>query len=263
MRALFPLFLCLGVVACDGDTDTDTDVDTTDDVDTGTETDEPTSFLGGRVRDEDGQGLGGVRVNMCRQVCYTAETDETGAYAFESLASQLRYSLHVETVGDLVAVDGSVPFTLPGMDNAPVQLDLVVPSGTPIALPSERTEIEPAADLLLTVGAGDLTILFEEDPVQISAARVAIEDWMPIDLEGTVEAVWYLDPWSAEADPAVDLRIRDTFGASGDTYTLYQANYDDAEWDTLGTLTSDGTHLTGDFALDRLDTLVLISAASR
>jgi len=261
MRTPLSAIALLTLFACDDGDGTDTDIDT--DTDTGTEmgTEVETTDVSGNVTDAQGNALSGVRVNMCRQVCLTATTDEAGDYVFDGGLVAQRYSFHIETLGDLSQVDGSVPYTVEDTDA--VVLDVIVPTATPIAIPSARAEVEPAADLLLTVGAGDLTILFEDDPTEIAAVRVGMDEVMPIDIEGDIAAVWYLDPWSADADPAVGLRIRDTFGASGDTYTLFQANYDDAAWDTLGTLTSDGDFVTGDIALSRLDTLVLVSESAR
>lgn len=259
MRPSVLFLLPLLAFACtdDGDSDTDMGTDPDTGMDTEADTDAPGSQLRGTVTDADGNGLDGVRVNLCRQICTTTETESDGSYVMPGLPAQ-RYSLHIETHGDLDLADPAVPYDL--ADSEFVDLDVTVPSATPVALPTVSESIEYGTDLFLTLAAGDLTLLFEDDPTQISVARVSTDVALPVDLEGTVEAVWYVDPWSAEAESAIPVEIRDTFsGVSGDEYRLYQLNYDDYDWEDRGTLTSDGTQLTGDATIVRLDTLVLIS----
>ncbi len=239
----------------DSDTDMGTDPDTGEDTEGDTEA--PGTQLRGTVTDADGNGLEGVRVNLCRQVCTTAETEADGSYLMPGLLAQ-RYSLHFETHGDLDFADPAVPYNLADSDF--VDLDVVIPSTTPVAIPATLASVEYGTDLFFSLAAGDVTLLFEDDPTEISVARVATDTALPVDLEGTIEAIWYVDPWSAEMETPAPVEIRDTFsGVAGDDYVLYQLNYDDYDWENLGTFTSDGSMLTGDVTLERLDTLVLIS----
>ncbi len=239
----------------DSDSDMGTDPDTG--VDTEADTEAPGTQLRGTVTDVDGNGLEGVRVNLCRQVCTTSQTDSDGSYLMPGLLPQ-RYSLHIETHGDLDFADPAVAYDLP--DSEFVDLHIVVPATTPVVLPNSAASVEYGTDLFLTLASGDLTLLFEDDPTHVSVARVGTDVALPVDLAGTIEAVWYMDPWSAEAEVGIAVEIRDTFsGVGGDGYQLYQLNYDDYEWEDRGTLTSDGSMLTGDATIERLDTLVLIS----
>jgi hypothetical protein len=225
-------------------------------MDTDDDTDPPGTQLRGTVSDAAGNGLAGVRVNLCRQVCTTTETEADGSYVMPGLLSQ-RYSLHIETYGDLEFADPAVPYNLG--DGEFIDLDVVVPSTTPVTIPMASASIEYGTDLFLTLGAGDLTLLFEDDPTDISVARMATDSALPVDLQGTIEAIWYMDPWDADAVSAIPVEIRDTFsGVAGDDYQLYQMNYDDYDWENLGTLTSNGTLLTG-ASIERLETLILIS----
>jgi hypothetical protein len=259
MRLTALLLLPLLAFGCtdSGDSDTDMGTDTDSDTDTDADTETPGTQLRGTVTDVDGNGLEGVRVNLCRQVCTTTETAADGSYLMPGLLPQ-RYSLHFETHGDLDFADPAVPYDLE--DSEFIDLDAVVPATTPVSLPTVAASVEYGTDLFFTLAAGDLTLLFEDDPTAISVARVALDSALPVDLEGTIEAIWYVDPWSAEAGSAIPVEIRDTFsGVGGDEYQLFQLNYDDFDWEDRGTLTSDGTMLTGDATIERLDTLVLIS----
>ena len=258
-RLLPLLLLPTLLIGCDDGEDSDTDAgsDTEMDSDSDSDTDSDTwgTSLFGQIVDESGAGMEGVRVNLCRQVCTTTTTAADGTYSMPGLPID-RYSLHIETHGDLLNTDPSMPFDLVESD---MELDVIVPATTAINLPVSAAELEIATDLLITAAAGDVTLLFEEDPTAISAARVAMADAPPVDVSGQIQAIWYLEPWSAEADGGLSLRIRDTFG--GDTsanYVLWQSDYDSSEWVSLGNLTSDGSYLTGSAALTTFDTLVLV-----
>lgn len=252
---LLPLFAFACTDSGDSDTELGTDPDTDTDTEEGTEA--PGTQLRGTVTNEDGVGIEGVRVNLCRQVCTTTETEADGSYLMPGLLPQ-RYSLHIETQGDLSVADPAVPYDLG--DGEFADLDIVVPATTPVAIPSTSASVEYGEDLFLTLAVGDLTLLFEDDPTEISAARVATDTSLPVDLTGEIQAIWYMDPWDSESESAIPVEIRDTFGGvAGDQFQLWQMNYDDYDWEDRGTLTTDGTLLTGTASVVRLDTLVLIS----
>lgn len=260
------LFLMTLFAACNGDSDTDTDLDTDTEVDTEADTELQGTVMSGVVTDEDGNGVEGVRVNLCRQVCTTATTDATGAYTMPALLAQ-RYALHIETVGDITLSDPHVPYDL--IDAETVQLDAVVSPATAIALDDSRRWRHSGNGLLLDIMQGDLELLFEDDPTEFSAVRAEGDARLPIDLEGEVVAMWYLDPWDATAAEAltdgIPVYIEDDWRDAG-SYSLYQANYDEAEWEHIADLTSTRNDdlrrgwlvLDGDAFLHRLDTLVVI-----
>ncbi len=254
--------LVLALAGCPGP-ETDTDPDTDTDADSDSDTDSDTTLTGaffGTVVDDDGSGLAGLRVNMCRTACFTVTTDANGDFEYEGLELQT-YSLHVEAIGDETLSDPQVPYTI--SDVAGHELDIVMPGvGAHVALPATRGEIEAAAGLFFNVQQGDLTVLFEDDPTHMAGALVEEVDRLPLQgLAGTVLAVWYPEPWSATPKDGLSgfpVRITDSWGSSGDVFELWVANYDDVEWQKVGDFTSDGTSLTSSSELAKIETLVLV-----
>lgn len=266
-RSLAPLLLLL---ACgeketpsddspttEGDADADSDTDTDTDSDTAVEA---SASLTGTITDSDGNPIQGARVSMCKLVCRTDATDASGNYEIASL-EPWAHSFEV-----VVPVDGYstplVPLTM-SADTAHTQNSVVPMLGAAQATPQSPREVEVTSGVWVTFGLDTIELPFGEDGAQTAGVLVPQSAWLPVELDGTVLAMWYLTPFDAHAASAnLPFRLRNDWGLTpGTQVQAWAADYNAAEWRSAGTMTvsQDGATLENDgTGLPVLATLVIV-----
>ncbi len=240
-----------------GDTDsttpTDSETDTGGDPTGGTTTPQALSVT---LRDPAGAGMGGINVNFCNAAgCRSGPTAADGSISFDNV-ELVPYAL------EPIAAEGSglatplVPLTF-AADEVKA-FDLVVPPLGP-ASPLGSTSEEEFQGLFVTVGAAGIQEpAFHEPATEIAGVLADPAAWPPINLPGTVLAVWYLAPFNYAAPAGLPTRITNSYGlADGATAHVYVGSYDDFAWLDGGTVTAGGGFLTG-ASLPLLSTVVLI-----
>lgn len=269
-----PSLLLFALTACSGTAtdDTGTSTDDTGNADTG-ETDVPyeCSFdsadtsgsegspLSGVIRNEAGDPLVDAEIGLCKSVCRTLCTDENGAFRYDFVPDDT-YSFHVRPPHDGEPLTEVVwPLTFSGTE---IVQDVVLPdlpTLTPLSATAE--EVEVATGLFVTVGQGDLTILFEPDPTDIGAAAFDTPQF-PLP-SGTFVAGWYLEPYNAVAETPLPLSFaKPDAVAAGTSVRAYMSSYDDFQWLDLGTFTESNGRLEADSAagtIPVIGTLILVS----
>jgi hypothetical protein len=267
-------FLLLGLMACAGPTDDETDENTSDTGSTDTEDTDVApecNFdsvdgagsegveLSGVVRNEAGEPLANAEIGLCKSVCRTLCTAEDGSFSYTFVPDDT-YSFHVAPPHEGEALTELVwPLTFEG--TAIVQDVVLPPLPELTALPASAEEVEVATGLFVTVGQGDLTILFEDDPTDIGAVAIGSPQF-PLP-SGSFIAGWYLEPYNAVAETPLPFSIATPSGvATGGTVRAYMASYDDFQWLDLGTFTDNAGRLEADSAAGEIPvigTLVLVS----
>ncbi|TNE86369.1 MAG: carboxypeptidase regulatory-like domain-containing protein [Deltaproteobacteria bacterium] len=215
--------------------------------------------LSGVIRDASGNPLEDAEIGLCKSVCRSLCTDANGAFSYTFVPDDT-YSFHVAPphgADDLVELVW--PLTFSG--TATTQ-DVTLPALPAMTtLPSTPTEVEVATGLFVTVGQGDLGVIFEPDPTDIGAAAMTSAQF-PLPA-GTFVAGWYMEPYDARADAGLPLRFATPNGVTaGTTLHAYMSSYDDFGWLDLGTFTESGGFLTADNTtagkITVLGTLVLV-----
>ncbi len=219
--------------------------------------------LSGTVSDESGAPIEGAHVSICKTICRVLTTDSAGAY--ESDVEAWTHSVHVEGLeaGDGVHVQPLAPITV-GIDEDKV-VNIVVPTAATVEIPATRGEVELDGGLYVTVGAGDLSILLNPDPVtHMGAIHIAEASQMPVELDGTVISFWYLAPYNARdsSGTGTPIRFSNDYGlAAGKQLEVWVASYNAFDWITGGTVTvsSDEQWLEGSGAnITEWTTVVLL-----
>lgn len=258
MRTLLPFAFLL--IACppsdDGETDTSADADTDSDTDADPD---PMGILVGTVRDAGGEPVVGARVNFCRVICITVDTDASGAYTME--VDAWTGSFYVREPSALL--DVIVPVTVTENETRAIDVTMVMASET-VPFPTTPTEVEVAPGLLVTVSASAVEPpLFEELGDDISGALVDEAELLPLEIaddHGAFVAGYYLAPFEAVAADGLPFRIVNTFGldAGAEVIAFAASGPDRYTWLPAGTLTvsGDGAMLDGG-DLPILTTLVL------
>jgi hypothetical protein len=138
-----------------------------------------------------------------------------------------------------------------------LELDAAVPN------PATAAEIELVDGFYLTVGQDTVELLFGD--VSMLSGVAVPPDAFPTrndGLPGAPIAMWYLDPFDAESEGGMPVRIRNDFGlAEGTVVEVWSAVYDDYAWHLAGTLTVTGADLVGDAKLPVLSATVLVEAS--
>lgn len=280
MRHLVCLPLVL-VLACDGGEDPDgtdtgetdsgspTETDDTAEVDCRDQVPTEGARLEGDVVDTSGAPITeGLRVQYCRgDQCLVACFVE-GEYVFGGLDAGAG-SLELVPLGDSDLATAFVPVTVG--DSGSTGVDVTVPTlGAAITLAGTPAEVEPVTGLFITLGDASLTPPPLKDPATEIAGVDATAHAPPIDsLEGTVEALYYLDPFDYPAVGCDDddegtacetlpVRVDDawTLGTEGE---LWRADYYTAQWIKIGDLVDDGDgKLEAVEGLDRISTLAVV-----
>ena len=272
MRGSLVFLLALG--CGDGSSTTDDTTDTGS-ADTGsTDTGEPPACnaesssgdtalgntLAGVIRDADGTPLAEAEIGLCKQLCRTLCTDENGAFSYGEIADDT-YSFHVRPPHGLEdeLVEVVWPLSFAGETDVTQDVTLIAaPSFTD--LPATAEEVEVAPGLRITVGQGDLAILFEDDPTNIGATPIeTFEFGAP---SGSFVAGWYVMPYEAKSESGLPVRFANDFGAAaGSTLRAWTSSYEDYSWVDLGTFTEPNGFFEADSAagtLPVLATLVLV-----
>ena len=266
--------LLLALTACTSGTDPDTD-DTVEDSgseDTGTEDSgehecsfptEDTSGadgvqLSGVIRDASGNPLADAEIGLCKQICRSLCTDENGGFSYTYVPDDT-YSFHVRPPHGEELTEIVWPLTFAG--TAVVQ-DVSLPVlPTMTDLPGTAAEVEVATGLHITVGQGDLKIIFEADPTEIGAVAIDTPQF-PVP-SGAFVAGWFVEPYNAKSEAGLPVRFATpSTVTAGSTLRAYMSSYDDFQWVDLGTFTESGGYLTADDAnagaLPVLATLILV-----
>lgn len=268
-----------------GDTDTtDSDSAVTQDTDQPTSCDAPApsngSILYGTVADAENRALrpSDARVQFCRDICYTAQCRGPGVWGFATLAAG-GGAFEVKPLAegtDLATV--FLPLNL--IDGAARPFAVKVPHLSPrVTIPGrDAAKLELAPGLFLTVGPGDVIApALEAEATSLSAVD-ALEQNPQIDgLEGTVLAVFYLDPFNHTAkdlpasssetpypigtDFGFPVELTDTWSLGDGNGELWIGEYGPpADWHKVGDLVASDTEgrLTTTNHLPKLSTLVVL-----
>lgn len=266
MRALL-LLSVFALTGCDGPDSGDTgdteETDTFEPFDTGAP---DLTEVQGILLGANSAGAEGIQVDLCLSVCRTTFTDATGAFSvLGNPGSQHSFHIHGgEGFAEmLVPLAVNADFSAPQEVNA--SLHTLEDNKT---LSSTTSEVEIANGMYVQLKDGDLAIDLVPDPVtEVSGVKVDPASSLPITLEGTVLAAWYLAPYDASQDGGTPVEFRNEYElAPGATAQLYTASYNDFDWIDEGTVTvsEDGTRLSGaDVTLSRLTTAVLVVPPAR
>jgi hypothetical protein len=254
-----------------GDTDTDLGVDsepgdTAAPLDTDCSDDVPADGAGLAITavDADGNVLGADRIQLryCRgDKCTNEQCAQDDAHRIGGLDAGVgSLELFPKPTGDAPLATAFAPFTV--TDGEVSTLTVTVPrTGTPVDLPATRGPIEVADGLYLTLEQGDLEGATPLDPAPTAVSGVDATDVaLPIEgLQGTVLAVWYLDPFDAEVADGSDVTVSvdDRWSLGSGNGELYVGDYYTSSWVKVGDLVTDGDKLSAS-GLPRISTLVVI-----
>lgn len=266
MRAL--IFLSVLVLpACDGPDPEETgDTDDTDTFEPFDTAAPDLTEVKGVVTGANDQGADGVQVDLCLSVCRTTFTDATGAFSVLGNPGE-QHSMHIH------GKDGFAEMLVPLKVNADfsasqeVNVSLQSLEDTK-ALTATVERLEIAQGMFVQLKEGDLSIDLVPDPItEVTGVSVDLTTSMPINLEGTVLAAWYLSPYDAAQDGGTPVEFANAYGLeAGATAQLYTASYNDFDWINEGTVTvgTEGTTLSGEgVTLSRLTTAVLVVPPAR
>lgn len=258
------LAACAGGDATDPVDDTTDTTDTTADTDTGdTDIDVPTGplVLSGALRDAAGALVNsGIRVQYCRgDACRTAHDVTDGVFHFYDVEAGVG-SFEVVNLDETSGrISVFAPFTLDGTEQT---LDVVIPNaGTPGELPASTGWVNVAEGLKLQLMEGQLSPPTPFDPAvtEVAGAR-AVEDALPVEgAVGDVLAVYYLEPFNAEAGTPIQVQIANSWALTSGDAGLWSADYATSTWSKVGDLVDDGAgNLETGSGLNKLTTLAVI-----
>jgi hypothetical protein len=270
---LSPILLLPACTPSDGTDDTADTVADRDDSSDSSETPVDTADTGdlpmnasvsGTVLDLGGNAVVDARTNVCREACQFDYTDTDGSYAIIGL-KPWPATYYIAPPDGLGLAHPLVPLTLGDAEQR--ALHAVVPPldpGRPI--PTTAAEVEVTDGLYLTLGVDTLTpAAFTELGDEVAAVLVPEGARLPVEIEGSVVALWYLDPFEATAERGIPVRIDNAWGLPpGQALELHFAHEPyDPGWELAGTLvvSLDGTRLEGDATIGILTTLALIDPA--
>lgn len=248
MRTFFLLSLSLAVGGCtngksdseggdttgNSETDTDTDTDTDSDADA----DPATAAVTGTAVAYDGTTPAGVEVQVCDLVCYSVETDATGAFVKTGLKAG---SYKVDAIGP--SIDGDY-----GQIRAHVELEVGEEFAFPAAFFMPKV-YGPEAMTGDPVTVGDVTITADADSFAVPFGYDENLYWA-----GVVQGPDIPPLWETPAAPAVAvsfLPLATTVSASFDilfqsdvpagSYNVYSVDDHGVAEGPVGTATADGT----------------------
>ncbi len=258
-------FLVFSLAACTGtpaETDTSGETDTVDTVDTETDDPGPQGTLEGTVIDDAGAPVAGARVNFCRGVCATTETDAQGHYS--TLVTAQVGSFYVREESALL--DAIVPLAVAENETRTVDVTLFH-AETTVTIPAVADEIEVGPGFFLTVGVDTLEpAIFEDLGTTIASTQVPVAQVLPIEVDaahGALVAAYYFAPFEAFSTSGLPFRIDNTFGLPANTALVaFAASGPDLyTWLPAGevAVSADGTSIEGG-SLPILTTLVLFQA---
>ena len=269
MRVTFLVFSIVALASCTG-TPAETDTSATETGETGetgtsdTDTDEPGPHgrLEGTVHDEAGVAVANARVNFCRGVCVTTETDANGAFGMDVTAQT--GSFYVRE--DSALLDAIVPLAV-AVDETRTVSVVLADADANVLIPALSDEIEVTPGFRLTIGQDTVEpALFEELGDYVSAAKVAEAGLLPIEIDaahGAFVAAYYFGPFEAHSTAGLPFNLDNTFGLPANTALVaFAASGPDLySWLPAGELavTSDGSVIDGG-SLPILTTLVIYQA---
>lgn len=182
----------------------------------------------------------GVNVQYCRTGTCFRPTRDGDTFAFFGLGPGTG-SLEVIDVRPMA--DRATVFAPIVLGDTPRELSVEQPTVSAQAiLPAQREELE-LGNLLITVGAGELTPAdaFTEPSIDISAT-LATSVALPIENGPTSElvALWYMNPFNHTNVNPMPIRFMNAWGAVDGQLSLWQANYGSSDWTRLADLIVDG-----------------------
>jgi len=131
-------------------------------------------------------------------------------------------------------------------------------------LPGTAHEVEIVPGFFVDIGSDIIELPFGSNAETVSGVYVPEEHRPPVDLEGTVIGMWYLEPYDAEAEEGLAVRIQDQWSSvQGANYEVKVASYAHFSWLDAGSLAlgEDG-FFTGDAKLPVVSTVVLLDTAA-
>lgn len=221
--------------------------------------------ISGIITGPDGNPLHKAEIGLCKQVCRTVCTDTDGSFLYNGTAADT-FSFHVRQPHEVTEeLQETVwPITTDGTTDI-VQNHQLLDAPTMIAIPSTAAEVEPATGLFITVGQGDLEIIFQDDPTEIGASALTTPNF-PLPA-GTFVGGWFLEPYNSKSEAGLPVRFQNSFGvATSGQVHVWASSYDDFAWLDLGTFTESGGFLVADNAtvgkIPVVATLVLMDESS-
>ncbi len=217
--------------------------------------------LEGVVLDGAGTPLSGSELRLCRgPACRNGETDEAGSFLFE----EVHVDWHAFEIKPPTGMDQLATAFAPlvfATDEIRT-LAVVLPTlDAASPLPASPTELEVGAGLFLTLDETTLEPpLFVEAATEVSGIQVEGADQLPVDLEGTVLGMWYLEPFDHEAPDGVPVRVANQWDlAEGVSAQVWVGSYGTSVWLEAGSLEVSGASLEGDAFLPLCSTVVLLA----
>lgn len=238
----------------DGVVDTDTDTDIVIDTDA-----EGSSFLTGTVVDVAGVAIEEARVAFCRgTACRTQTTDDNGGYDFGTGMAAGPGSFEIVSPEGSNYATAYATIDLP--DDFTTEITVTLPErGNEHDLPVTAAEIEVVPGFFATAGESTFeTPLFRDDAEWIAGVE-ATDIALPVNLQGEVLGVWYLEPFDYHAPDGVPFAISDQWTTvDASDLKVYVGVYLTSTWDLVGGVTLNGDRLDGDSPLPLLSTVVLV-----
>ncbi|MCO4770075.1 MAG: hypothetical protein KDA24_08610 [Deltaproteobacteria bacterium] len=194
-----------------------------------------------------------LRVDLCSGECRTETPEPDGSYAFDCVPVR-SWAFDVVS-GHPNEANAFVPISLEqGADRVLDPVILATQFTQPV--PSVATEVGLGAGVWLTVDQSQLTL--GDVSGDLFAVAVPPEARLPVELDGEVLAMWYLEPFDVPVSPPAALRIQNSWGVASGDVTAWVGSYIDAAWLPLNDLVVTDEALTASLPL--ISTLVLIQA---
>ena len=217
---------------------------------------EPVTCVGGRLVDEAGAVIAGLKVSACTlQTCIIGETGVDGRYRI----NRLPVAPHkIEILGQLKGFATMVFYqpTTAGVLAVPGR-DIVMPTlvDVPVAWPPADGGAVTIADGMLTLDADPGVLHYPLGTIDKSVLAVELDplDLPPFDIspwEGKEAAtrVFIVNPFPILSDTAVGMTVHGAEGVgAGATYHVYTADHLEGLLESAGSATADGS---GDIVLD-------------
>ncbi len=218
-----------------------------------------------RVVDEAENPVVAADVRFCRgPVCLFAESDAEGRFGFDDVVVDW-HSLEVippEGSSGLATVFAPIDF----QTNESRGIDLTMPPLDPAtALPTTAAPLQVGAGLQIALAAGDLEPpTFVDEATEVAGVRLTDDQYVPLDdVQGTVVAMWFLDPFDHEPTVDVPMTFTNDYNLAELTeLRVIVGDYTTSQWLEAGTLIVKSGALQGDVKLPVTSTVVLLDVTN-